>query len=114
MPAARKKAAAAAPVAEAVPAPEAEAARMPVATPKAKKRQDTVASIFHDAQTSAASRPWPSPAAARPGLMAPRSASMALQASAPGELRGALGRLGYLCAEGGKAMFVAAADLSML
>ena len=35
----------------------------------------------------------------------------ALQASAPGELRGALGRLGYLCAEGGKAMFVAAADL---
>ena len=31
---------------------------------------------------------------------------MALQASAPGELRGALGRLGYLCAEGGKAMFV--------
>ena len=46
--------------------------------------------------------------------MAPRSASMALQASAPGELRGALGRLGYLCAEGGKAKFVAAADLSML
>ena len=40
--------------------------------------------------------------------MAPRSASMALQASAPGELRGALGRLGYLCAEGGKAKFVAA------
>ena len=39
---------------------------------------------------------------------------MALQASAPGELRGALGRLGYLCAEGGKAMFVAAADSSML
>ena len=39
---------------------------------------------------------------------------MALQASAPGELRGALGRLGYLCAEGGKAMFVAAADLFML
>ena len=30
--------------------------------------------------------------------MAPRSASMALQASAPGELRGALGRLGYLSA----------------
>ena len=50
----------------------------------------------------------------RPGLMAPRSASMALQASAPGELCGALGRLGYLCAEGGKAKFVAAADLSML
>ena len=48
------------------------------------------------------------------GLMAPRSASMALQASAPGELRGALGRLGYLCAGGGKAMFVAAADQSML
>ena len=47
-------------------------------------------------------------------LMAPRSASMALQASAPGELRGALGRLGYLCAGGGKAKFVAAADLSML
>ena len=39
---------------------------------------------------------------------------MALQASAPGELRGALGRLGYLCAGGAKAMFVAAADLSML
>ena len=39
---------------------------------------------------------------------------MALQASAPGELRGALGRLGYLCAKGGKAKFVAAADLSML
>ena len=39
---------------------------------------------------------------------------MALQASAPGELCGALGRLGYLCAEGGKAKFVAAADLSML
>ena len=50
----------------------------------------------------------------RPGLMAPRSASMALQASAPGELRGALGRLGYLCAEGGKAKFVAAPDLSLL
>ena len=46
---------------------------------------------------------------ARPGLMAPRSASMALQASASGELRGALGRLGYLCARGAKAMFVAAA-----
>jgi len=41
---------------------------------------------------------------------------MALQASAPGELRGALGRLGYLwlCAEGGKAKFVAAADCSLL
>ena len=51
---------------------------------------------------------WPPPAAARPGLMAPRSASMALQALAPGELRGALGRLGYLCAGGAKAMFVAA------
>ena len=38
---------------------------------------------------------------------------MALQASAPGELRGVLGRLGYLCTGGGKAMFVAAADLSM-
>ena len=37
---------------------------------------------------------------------------MALQASAPGELRGALGRLGYLCAKGGKAKFVAAADCS--
>ena len=52
------------------------------------------------------------------GLMAPRSVSMALQASAPGELRGSLGRLGYLCAGVGKAyyrvMFVAAADLSML
>ena len=51
-----------------------------------------------------ASRPWPLPAAARPGLMAPRSASMALQASASGELRGALGRLGYLCARGAKAL----------
>ena len=39
---------------------------------------------------------------------------MALQASASGELRGALGRLGYLCAGGGKAMFVAAADHSTL
>ena len=48
---------------------------------------------------------------------------MALQASAPsspnmfgarGELRGALGRLGYLCAEGGKAKFVVSADCSML
>ena len=41
-----------------------------------------------------------------------------LQASAPGELRGALGkllgRLGYLCARGAKAIFVAAADHSML
>ena len=46
--------------------------------------------------------------------MAPRSASMGLQASAPGELRGALGRLGYLCAEGGKAMFVAALSTEML
>ena len=34
--------------------------------------------------------------------------------SAPGELRGALGRLGYLCAGGAKAMFVAAADHSTL
>ena len=68
------------------------------------------------ARSPSASRPSPSPAAARPGLMAPRSASMALQALglAPGELCGALGRLGYLCAGGGKAMFVAAADLSML
>ena len=49
--------------------------------------------------------------------------SMALQALAlgvSGELRGALGRLGYLCAGGAKAIlgakaiFVAAADLSML
>ena len=46
--------------------------------------------------------------------MDPRSASIALQASAPGELRSALRRLGYLCAEGGKAMFVVAADLRML
>ena len=41
------------------------------------------------------------------------SASMALPqvpASASGELRGALGSLGYLCAGGGKAMFVAAAE----
>ena len=45
------------------------------------------------ARSLSASRLWPLPAAARPGLMAPRSASMALQASAPGELRGALGRL---------------------
>ena len=42
------------------------------------------------------------------GLDGPAS----LQASAPGELRGALGRLGYLCTGGGKAMFVAAPDLS--
>ena len=34
------------------------------------------------------------------------SASMALQASAPSELRGALGRLGYLCARGANAMFL--------
>ena len=47
-------------------------------------------------------------------LMAPRSASMALQASAMGELRGALGRLGYLCAGGKKAIFVAAADQPLL
>ena len=57
-------------------------------------------SIWHmnvqKARSPSASRPWPPPAAARPGLMAPRSASMALQASAPGKLRGALGRLGYL------------------
>ena len=66
------------------------------------------------ARSPSASRPWPPPAATRPGLVAPRSASMALQASASGELRGALGRLGYLCAGGGKAMFVVAADLSML
>ena len=43
---------------------------------------------------------------------------MALQASAPGELRGAPGRLGYLylylCARGAKAIFVAAADHSTL
>ena len=39
---------------------------------------------------------------------------MALQASAPGGLCGALGRLGYLCAGGGKATFVAAADHSTL
>ena len=70
--------------------------------------------IVEKARSPSASRPWPPPAAARPGLMAPRSASMALQASAPGELRGALGRLGYLCAGGGKAMFVATNDLSIL
>ena len=39
---------------------------------------------------------------------------MALQASAPGELRGALGRLGYLCVGGAKAMFVAAQSCSLL
>ena len=39
---------------------------------------------------------------------------MALQASAPGELRGALSRLGCLCAEGGKAKFVAPNDYSVL
>ena len=44
---------------------------------------------------------------------------MTLQALALGELRGALtslglGRLGDLCAGGGKAMFIATADLSML
>ena len=48
------------------------------------------------ARSPSASRPWPpprptrQPPAARPGLMAPRSVSMALQASALGELRGAL------------------------
>ena len=66
------------------------------------------------ARSLSTSRPWPPPAAARPGLMAPRSASMALKASAPGELRGALGRLSYLCAGGAKALFVAAADHSTL
>ena len=54
--------------------------------------------IVQKARSPSASRPWPPPAAAWLGLMVPRSASMALQASAPGELRGALGRLGYLCA----------------
>ena len=60
------------------------------------------------------------PAAARPGLMAPRSASMALQASSKPRRRASsvarwpLGRLGYLCTGGAKAMFVAAADHSML
>ena len=44
----------------------------------------------------------------------PRLASLALQALAPGELSGVLGRLGYLCAGGGKAMFVVAADCTML
>ena len=70
--------------------------------------------IVQKARSPSTSRPWPPPAAALPGLMAPRSASMTLQASAPGELRGALGRLGYLCARGAKAIFVVAADHSML
>ena len=39
---------------------------------------------------------------------------MGMQASAPGELRGAMGRLGYLCAEGGKAKFVVDAGRTML
>ena len=43
--------------------------------------------------------------------MASRLASMARASSVS---RWAVGRLGYLCAEGGKAKFVAAADLSML
>ena len=46
------------------------------------------------------------------GLMVGLDSGM--QASAPGELRGALGRLGYLCARGAKAIFVVAADHSML
>ena len=56
-------------------------------------------SITHEclkARSPSTSRPWPPSAAARPGLMAPRSTSMALQASAPGELRGALGSQTFL------------------
>ena len=64
----------------------------------------------------------PPPAAARTGLMrdGPKvGLDGPASTSAPGELRGALGRLGYssatsgsgLCARGAKAMFVAAADL---
>ena len=51
--------------------------------------------IVQKARSPSASRscPWPLPAAARPGLVAPRSASIALQASAPGELRGELGSI---------------------
>ena len=44
--------------------------------------------IVQKARSPSASRPWPPPAAAWLGLMAPRSASMALQASTPGELCG--------------------------
>ena len=57
-----------------------------------------------NARSPSASRPWPPPAAARPGLMAPRSASLALHAASLGAGRapwdrGAPGaRLGYLCA----------------
>ena len=55
----------------------------------------------------------PSPAAARAGLTASWSASMAMQASAPDELRGAIGRPSYLCARGPKAKFVADAGYSL-
>ena len=52
--------------------------------------------VFKSSLAFRKSRPRPSSAAARPGLTAPRSASMGMQASAPGELRGAMGRLDYL------------------
>ena len=63
---------------------------------------------FHKPAVAAASR---RPARADGPKVGLDGLSMALQASAPGELRahrGALGRLGYLCARGAKAMFVAA------
>ena len=73
-----------------------------------------------EARSPSASRPWgrgrrqlpPRPARAdgpQVGLdgPAPLQASETPELSAPGELRGALGRLGYLCAGGAKAMFVA-------
>ena len=53
-------------------------------------------------------------AAARAGLTASWSASMGMQASAPGELRGAMGRASYLSVGGSKAKFVADAGNSML
>ena len=84
------------------------------------------------ARSPSASRrsPWPLPAAARPGLMAPRSKVAALRqgdiwpckprrrAGAPctvARWAGSGARLvGYLCTRGGKAMFVAAADRDKL
>ena len=61
-----------------------------------------------------ATRPRPSPAAARAGLTASWSASMGMQASAPAELRGAMGRPSYLSAGGPKAKFVVDAGCSLL
>ena len=76
--------------------------------------------MAHECAKSSLAFPKPAVAAAsrrpaRPRADGPKvGLEMALQASALGELRGALGRLGYLCARGAKAIFVAAADHSML